>query len=139
TVLAGRDSVASGGFRYVGDRQIVDSLKNIGYSLVPIENDSVGRDILIAVQPDYVYYYPKVINVKKNWDVEQEWNVFDTALDLQKPDKIKKNKPKNNKNRQQQQEEDEEEDDEFGANPFAPGRTNSNDRNSRGMRNMNRR
>ncbi|MDE6648401.1 MAG: Ig-like domain-containing protein [Muribaculaceae bacterium] len=138
TLLAEKVPVVSGsGFRYVGDRQIVDSLKRIGYSLVPIETDSVGQDILIAIQPDYVYYYPKIINVKKNWDVEQEWNVFDTALDLQKPEKIKKNKPKNNKNRQQQQEEDEEEDDEFGANPFAPGRTNSG--SSRGTRNMGRR
>ncbi len=116
----------------MSDREIVDSLKRVGYSLVPIESDSIGKEILIAIQPDYVYYFPKLINVKKNWDVEQEWNVFDTALDLQKPAKIKKNKPKNNKNRQQQREEEEEEDeDEFGANPFAPNR-NSNNRNRTG-------
>lgn len=116
----------------MSDKEIVDSLKRVGYGLVPIETDSIGKEILIAIQPDYVYYFPKLINVKKNWDVEQDWNVFETALDLQKPAKIKKNKPKNNKNRQQQREEEEEEDeDEFGVNPFAPNR-NSNNRNRSG-------
>lgn len=116
----------------MSDKEIVDSLKRVGYGLVPIETDSIGKEILIAIQPDYVYYFPKIINVKKNWDVEQDWNVFETALDLQKPAKIKKNKPKNNKNRQQQREEEEEEDeDEFGVNPFAPNR-NSNNRNRSG-------
>lgn len=115
----------------LSDQQIVDSLLRIGYSLVPIETDSVGKDILIALQPDLVYYYPKTINVKKNWDMEQTWNVFETALDLQKPTKIKKNKPKRNNNRQTQEEEDDEEEDEFGANPFDTNRrNNSNNRNN---------
>lgn len=114
--------------RPMNDKEITDSLRRIGYSLNPIETDSVGKDFLIAIQPDYVYYYPKTINVKKNWDVEQTWNVFETALDLQKPDKLKKNKPKLN-NQQRQEEDEEEDDDEFGANPFAPNRNNNN-RNS---------
>ncbi|MDE5813621.1 MAG: Ig-like domain-containing protein [Muribaculaceae bacterium] len=119
------------------DREVVDSLRRLGYSIVPIETDSVGKEILIATQPDLVYYYPKIINVKKNWDMEQTWNVFETALDLQKPDKIKKNKPKNSKNNRQSQEEEEEEDeDEFGANPFDT-RRNSNNRNGNN-RNVNR-
>ena len=119
------------------DRDIVDSLINIGYSIVPIETDSVGKDILIAIQPDLAYYYPKTINVKKNWDMEQTWNVFETALDLQKPSKLKKNKPKNNKNnRQTQEEEEEEEEDEFGSNPFDTRRNNTNNR--KGNRSNNR-
>ncbi len=126
------DSIApSRGFiRPMSDKEKVDSLRRIGYSLVPLENDSVGKDILIAIQPDYVYYFPKIINVKKNWDVEQTWDVFETALDLQKPDKIKKNKPKRNNNRTFEEEDEEEDEDEFGANPFAPNRNNSNSRNS---------
>ena len=120
------------------DQEIVDSLVRIGYSLVPIETDSVGKDILIAIQPDYVYYYPKTINVKKNWDMEQTWNVFETALDLQKPNKIKKNKPKRNNNTRETQEEDEDEDDEFGSNPFDTNRrNNSNNRNSNRGNNRN--
>ena len=113
------------------DREIVDSLLSIGYSIAPIETDSIGKDILIAIQPDFAYYYPKTINVKKNWDMEQTWNVFETALDLQKPDKIKKNKPKrNNSSREEQEEEDEEDEDQFGANPFDT-RRNTNNRNLR--------
>ena len=123
------DTKAGGYLRPKGDREIVDSLVSIGYSIVPLENDSVGKEILIALQPDYVYYYPKTINVKKNWDMEQTWNVFETALDLQKPSKIKKNKPKRTGS-QTQEEEDEEDEDEFGANPFDT-RRNSNNRNNR--------
>ena len=115
--------------RPMSDQEIVDSLKRIGYSMVPLENDSVGKDILIAIQPDYVYYYPKIINVKKNWDLEQAWNVFETALDLQKPNKIKKNKPKRKDNRQTEEEEEEEED-EFGTNPFDTNRRNNNRNNT---------
>ncbi|MDE7347649.1 MAG: Ig-like domain-containing protein [Muribaculaceae bacterium] len=118
--------------RPMSDREIVDSLLRIGYSIVPIETDSIGKDILIAIQPDYVYYYPKTINVKKNWDMEQTWNLFETALDLQKPDKIKKNKPKkNNSNRQSEEEEEDEDEDEFGGNPFDNRRNNNrNNRNT---------
>ena len=116
--------------RPMSDRETVDSLLRIGYSIVPLETDSIGKDILIALQPDYVYYYPKTINVKKNWDMEQTWNVFETALDLQKPAKIKKNKPKRTSNTYSQEEEEEEEEDEFGANPFDT-RRNSNNRNNR--------
>ena len=125
------DSVAERRFiRPLSDREIVDSLVRIGYSLVPLETDSVGKDILIAIQPDLVYYYPKTINVKKNWDMEQSWNVFETALDLQKPDKIKKNKPKRNNanSRQREDEDDDDEEGEFGSNPFDTRRNNRSNR-----------
>ena len=103
------------------DREATERLRRMGYSLVPVETDTVGTDMLIAIQPDLVYYYPKTINVKKNWDIEQTWNVFETALDLQKPSKLKKNKPKRTGNRQEEQEEEEEDDDDmFGTNPFDP-------------------
>lgn len=127
-------SIENGFIKPLSDREIVDSLLNAGYSIMPLETDSVGKDILIAIQPDLVYYFPKIINVKKNWDMEQTWNVFETALDLQKPEKIKKNKPKRTGNRQSREEEEEEEDDdEFGGNPFDPNRrnNNSNNRNNR--------
>ncbi|MDE6718135.1 MAG: Ig-like domain-containing protein [Muribaculaceae bacterium] len=89
--------------------------------------DTGDYDLLL--QPDLAYYYPKAFNVKKNWDKEESWNVFETAIDLQKPNAIKKNKPaadKRNSNRKNSEEEDEE-DDYFDpmANPFDP---NSNRR-----------
>ena len=46
-------------------------------------------------QPEEVYYYPKKLNLKKNWDVEQNWDIYELPLDAQKPMAIKKNKPKN--------------------------------------------
>lgn len=112
------------------DRETVKQLLKMGYSLVPTESDSIGTDILIAIQPDLVYYYPKQINVKKAWDIDQTWNVFETALDLQKPSKLKKNKPKrkNNEQTRDEDEEDEDEDDMFG-NPF--NTNSSNKRNNR--------
>ncbi|MCM1337974.1 MAG: Ig-like domain-containing protein [Candidatus Amulumruptor caecigallinarius] len=46
-------------------------------------------------QPDEVYYFPKKIDLKKNWDIDQPWDIYALPLDLQKPFAIKKNKPKN--------------------------------------------
>lgn len=76
-------------------------------------------------QPDVAYYYPKMITLKKNWDKEETWNVFETAIDLMKPEKLKKNKPETNKRSRQTQRdagEEEEEEDYFDptANPFDP-------------------
>ncbi|MDE6026724.1 MAG: Ig-like domain-containing protein [Muribaculaceae bacterium] len=98
------------------------------------EFDTGDYDILL--QPDLAYYYPKALNIKKNWDKEESWNVFETAIDLQKPAAIKKNKPaadKRNRNRQQTEEE-EEEDDIFDptANPFDPNQKRRRNNNNAG-------
>lgn len=45
-------------------------------------------------QPEEVSYYPQALELKANWDVEQDWDIYETPVDKQKPDKIKKNKPK---------------------------------------------
>ena len=66
-------------------------------------------------QPEDVYYYPKKINVKKNWDLEQTWDLLETPLDKQKPFDILKNKPKTSEN-DNSRTDDEEEEDEFGNN-----------------------
>ena len=71
------------------------------------------------LQPEDTWYYPKAINVKSNWDIQNDWNLNDLALDKQKPLAIKKNKPKT-KDNQQTTTEDEDEDDMFfnPENPF---------------------
>ena len=51
-----------------------------------------------SLQPDFVFYLPKKITLKKNWDVEQIWSPFDINLDRQKPEEIKTNKPKKKDN-----------------------------------------
>ena len=79
------------------------------------------------IQPEEVYYYPKKLNLKKNWDVQQSWDVYGLPLNLQKPDEVKKNKPtsKNRKKNKKSKDEEEEEDlDEFSTgigDPFYTG------------------
>lgn len=48
-------------------------------------------------QPEEVCYYPKILKLKKNWDVEQNWSIYELPVDKQKPDKVKKNKPETRK------------------------------------------
>ena len=77
-------------------------------------------------QPDMSYYYPKLINVKQNWDKEETWDVFSTAVDMMKPYAILKNKPeadKKNRNRNNRDDIGEEEDEDYfdpTRNPFDP-------------------
>lgn len=47
-----------------------------------------------SIQPEDVFYYPKKLTLRKNWDISQDWALFDTPVDLQKPNDIKRNKPK---------------------------------------------
>lgn len=50
-----------------------------------------------SIQPEDVFYYPRKISLKKNWDIEQTWDIYATPVDLQKPEEIKTNKPKKGK------------------------------------------
>ncbi|MDR0536508.1 MAG: Ig-like domain-containing protein [Tannerellaceae bacterium] len=45
-------------------------------------------------QPEAVYYYTKIIEIKPNWEIEENWNILYTPLYQQKPLDITKNKPK---------------------------------------------
>ncbi len=91
-----------------------------------------------SIQPEDVYYYPKKLNLKKNWDIEQSWNINELPIDMQKPNEIKKNKPKKQPGEIEETDDDEDEDEEFDF--FNPG-GNPNDRNNRnnGLRNNNSR
>ncbi len=71
-------------------------------------------------QPDVAYYYPKIISVKKNWDKTEDWNVFSTAVDLMKPEAIKKNKSEAEKRARSKRNEDLNDDEE--EEPFDPTR-----------------
>lgn len=80
-------------------------------------------------QPEEVYYYSKKLQLKKNWDVEQTWDIYELALDAQKPLAIKKNKPKAKKGERLNNEE-EEEYDEFGNPIDGNNLYDRNDRNN---------
>lgn len=86
------------------------------------DNDNGVYDtgnIAASLQPEEVYYYPKKLNLKKNWDVTQTWDIYEVPLDLQKPFDIKKNKPRLKRGEQYQTDDEEEEEDTDGwANPW---------------------
>lgn len=78
----------------------------------------------LNLQPELAYYYPKVINVKKNWDKEELWSLWDTPVDMMKPVQILKNKPETDKrNRNRTNTQSVEEDEDYfdpTENPFDP-------------------
>lgn len=79
------------------------------------------------LQPEEVYYYPKKLNLKKNWDVEQSWNLFELPLDLQKPREIKKNKPAKKRGERDSEHSEDEEDEYYDENdPFGGGGSRNN-------------
>ena len=45
------------------------------------------------IQPEEVYYFPKVWEMKANFDFEETWDLKSTPPDKQKLDEIKKQKP----------------------------------------------
>lgn len=104
------------------------------YARLYIDSNNNGRydiGVLDSIQPEETAYFPKRINLKKNWDLEQAWDIYGTALDLQKPAAIKKNKPKRKPGESEQREDEEEEEDEFGNN-FGNFGTNGNRNNGFG-------
>ena len=83
------------------------------------------------LQPEETVYYPGAINLKKNWDVEQTWDIYATPIDKQKSEAIKKNKPERKKWEKvntEKTETDEEEENGFSdfSNPNDPNLRNSN-------------
>lgn len=77
-------------------------------------------DMKTRRQPEEVYYYPKKLNIRKNWDVEQSWEIYALPLDTQKPKEIKKNKPVS-KERAPNEGYDEEDENEYFDENFGPG------------------
>lgn len=77
-------------------------------------------------QPELVSYFPNALKLKKNWSIEQAWDIMAYPLDRQKPAAIRKAKFEDEKKKKggstQQTETDEEEDEYFDptANPFDP-------------------
>ena len=91
------------------------------YMRLTIDPNGNGKwdtgNYLNHLQPEEVYYYPKKLRLRANWDIDENWNIYQTALDLQKPEDLKRNKPEKSKNKVEKKEKDknaeEEEDDEF--------------------------
>lgn len=99
------------------------------YARVVVDANGNGEydtgNYLTGQQPEVVYYYPKAVSIKKNWDKEEQWAVFDTPVDMMKPMAVTKNKPASSRSRNRNAEnadEDEDEDEIFDPtrNPFDP-------------------
>lgn len=117
------------------------------YARLFIDRNQNGRwdtgSVADTVQPEDVFYFSKKLNLKKNWDVEQQWNIYETPVDLQKPEDIKKNKPprpkweteeEREKRKKGNNDDEEEEFDPFMNDPFAPqspDRLSNNNRRNR--------
>lgn len=80
-------------------------------------------DINTLTQPEEIFYMPKKLNLKKNWEMTQTWDLYVTPVDKQKPLDILKNKPKTRDKAPEQTdgEDDEDDGDIFGANRFDTG------------------
>ncbi len=103
------------------------------YLRLIIDNNGNGKwdtgNYLNHLQPEEVYYYPKKMRLRANWDIDENWNIYQTALDLQKPEEIKRNKPEEVKNKVEKKEknkDEEEEEDEFstGVNTYTGDKYN---------------
>ena len=93
------------------------------YARMFLDMDNNGKyttgNLLQRIQPEPTFYFHKKINLKKNWDLEQTWDIYELPLDCLKPAEIKKNKPRAKKGENSDyQNEDEEEIPEFGTGIF---------------------
>lgn len=84
--------------------------------------------LLDSIQPEEVYYFPKKLTLKKNWTIEQSWDINELPIDQQKPREIIKNKPKRRKGERDEysgSSADDEEEDPFFDDPFMNSATRS--------------
>lgn len=71
-------------------------------------------DYHLQRQPEQVFYYPKQLTIKQNWEKEESWNILATAMDQQKPRALLKNRPTLKRGEKEQPtNEDEEEEENF--------------------------
>lgn len=83
----------------VNDRRAEFYYLNPGKYTARLVNDTNGNGVWDPGnygedrQPEMVYYYPQMLDLKALWELEQDWNVNALPLDKQKLDELKKQKP----------------------------------------------
>ena len=112
--------------------ELINLLPGKYYARIVIDRNGNGKydtgNYDLKLQPEETYYYPSAINIKKNWDIEQTWNIYAQPIDRQKPDDIKKNKPEKKKWEEEAEKQNPNQDEnEEGFNDF----TDPNDPNQR--------
>lgn len=112
------------------------------YARLYIDANANGRwdtgNVAAGIQPEEVYYFPKKMELRANWDVENPWAIYETPLDQQKPARIKKNKPKLKKGEEQPADDDGQLYDEWGD-PIDPNDPAYRNMNRTGNTNLNNR
>ncbi len=114
--IAGADSIAfvellDGQDKPIRHAKVVDGQAdfyylNPGKYYARLVNDTNGNGVWDTGsyaekrQPEMVYYYPQELELKANWELEQDWNVTAVPLDKQKLDNLKKQKPDEDKKKQ---------------------------------------
>ena len=100
------------------------------YARMYFDTDGNGQwttGLLDSIAPEEVAYFNKKLDLKKNWDVEEDWDIYSIPLDRQKPYAILKNKPKLKRGEKDPRDtsDSNEEEDDF-MNPLRGGSNNSN-------------
>ena len=84
------------------------------------------------LQPEEVFYYHNPVRLKKFSDITLTWNIYDTPVDKQKPEEIRKFHPEERdtklKKENKKTNNDDEEDDEFNSNGFFNNNSYSGDK-----------
>ena len=105
-----------------GKFELLNVTPGIYYLRLTLDNNGNGKwdtgNYKSHLQPEEVYYYPNKLRLRRNWDLDENWNIYETALDQQKPEEIRRNKPEQAKNKVEKkkdksQDDEDEEDDEF--------------------------
>lgn len=86
------------------------------YARLFIDTDGDGKwtngNLSDRLQPEDVYYFPKKLALKKNWQRTETWDILALPPDQQKPLEIKQNKPRKARNEQDTSPTGDDEDDE---------------------------
>ncbi len=97
------------------------------YARLYIDANNDGKwttgNLKAGIQPEEVYYFNKRLTLRKNWEVTQDWNIYEVPIDMQKPYELVKNKPKKKgkDDRQNSYSDEEDEEDEFGTGGYGYG------------------
>lgn len=115
--VSGQDSVAFVELLDVQDKvvrkvSVVDGkadfhFLNPGKYSARLINDTNGNGVWDTgnyeegLQPEMVYYYPQIVDLKALWQLEQDWDVTARPLDKQKVEEMKKQKPDDDKKKRE--------------------------------------
>lgn len=93
-----------------GEAKFIHVKPGTYYARIVLDKNGNGKydtgDYSQKRQPEEVRYYPESLNLRANWDVKQEWDLYAKPLIKQKPLEITKNKPKEETKKHEQRNND---------------------------------